>query len=401
MRIPSILGAAAVSAAAIALAFAACSDSSAPSRTEVLSPSFAKGGPPKSVKSIAVSPSSATVAVGASAQLTATASPKGSATTFTWTSSNAAVATVSTSGLVTGVAAGSATISASAGGKTGTSSITVPGAPPPPPSGSEVLVGAGDIAVCGSTNDDATSNLLVGLSGTVFTLGDNAYPDGSSSDYTNCYNGSWGRVKSRTMPTPGNHEYRTSGAAGYFGYFGNAAGDPTKGYYSYELGDWHIIVLNSNTACGTISCAAGSAQEQWLRADLAANTKACTLAYWHHPRFNSGAEHGNLTAVGPFWNALYEFGAEVVLNGHEHVYERFAPQTPNAVADPARGIRQFTVGTGGAQLYPFSSTIQPNSERRSAASFGVLKLTLKAGGYDWQFIPATGSFTDSGSGTCH
>jgi hypothetical protein len=264
-----------------------------------------------------------------------------------------------------------------------------------------VLVGAGDIAVCGSANDDATSNLLVGISGTVFTLGDNAYPAGSSTDYANCYNGSWGRVKSRTMPTPGNHEYQTRGAAGYFGYFGGAAGDPTRGYYSYNLGDWHVIVLNSNSACGAISCAAGSPQEQWLRADLAANTKACTLAYWHHPRFNSGAEHGNLTAVGPFWNALYEFGAEIVLNGHEHVYERFAPQTPNAVADPARGIRQFTVGTGGAQLYPFSSTIQPNSERRSNASFGVLKLTLKAGGYDWQFIPATGSFTDSGSGTCH
>ena len=397
-----LLGSAAATAAGIAFAFAACSDTSAPSATDTLSPSFAKGGQPKAVKSISVSPSSATVAAGATAQLTATASPPGSATTFTWTSSNTGVATVSSSGLVTGVAAGSATISASAGGKTGTSSITVPGSPPPPPPpGSEVLVGAGDIAVCGSTNDDATSNLLVGISGTVFTLGDNAYPNGSSSDYANCYDGSWGRVKSRTMPTPGNHEYQTSAAAGYFGYFGSAAGDPTKGYYSYNLGDWHIIVLNSNSACTTISCAAGSAQEQWLRADLAANTKACTLAYWHHPRFNSGAEHGNLTAVGPFWNALYEYNAEIVLNGHEHLYERFAPQTPNAVADPTRGIRQFTVGTGGAALYSFSSTIQPNSERRNNTSYGVLALTLKTGGYDWQFVAATGSFTDSGSGTCH
>jgi hypothetical protein len=263
-----------------------------------------------------------------------------------------------------------------------------------------VLIGAGDIAVCGSTGDDATSNILVSTVGTVFTLGDNAYPNGSATDYANCYDGSWGRVKVRTMPTPGNHEYQTAGASGYFGYFGSTAGDPSKGYYSYDLGAWHIVVLNSNSACTTISCSATSAQVQWLKADLAANTKSCTLAYWHHPRFNSGAEHGNLTAVGPFWDALYTAGAEIVLNGHEHVYERFAPQTPNAVANPD-GIRQFTVGTGGAPLYSFSSTIQPNSERRNNTSLGVLKLTLRTGGYDWQFIPATGSFTDSGSGTCH
>ena len=327
-----------------------------------------------------------------------TANPPGSATTFTWSSSNNAAATVSPSGLVTGVAAGTATISASANGKTGTSTVTVPASPPPP--SSVVLIGAGDIAVCGSTGDDATSNILVATSGTVFTLGDNAYPDGSATNYANCYNGSWGRVKTRTRPTPGNHEYHTAGASGYFGYFGSAAGDPSKGYYSYDLGAWHIVVLNSNSACTTISCSATSAQVQWLKADLAASTKSCTLAYWHHPRFNSGAEHGNLTEVGPFWDALYAARAEIVLNGHEHVYERFAPQTPNAVADP-NGIRQFTVGTGGAALYSFSSTIRPNSERRNNTSMGVLKLTLKSGGYDWQFIPATGSFTDSGSGTCH
>jgi hypothetical protein len=384
--------------AGVAFAFAACSDTSAPPTNDTLSPALAKGGPANKVKSISVSPSSASVAAGSTVQLTANATPPGSATTFTWSSADNAVATVSTTGLVTGVAAGTATISASASGKTGASSITVP--VPPPPPGSEVLIGAGDIAVCGSTNDDATSNILVSTSGTVFTLGDNAYPNGSASDYANCYDGSWGRVKSRTMPTPGNHEYQTAGAAGYFGYFGSAAGDPSKGYYSYDLGAWHIVVLNSNSACTTIGCSATSAQVQWLKADLAANTKSCTLAYWHHPRFNSGVEHGNLTAVGPFWDALYAAGAEVVLNGHEHLYERFAPQTPNAVADP-NGIRQFTVGTGGAALYSFSSTLQPNSERRNNTSFGVLKLTLKSGGYDWQFIPATGSFTDSGSGTCH
>ena len=389
--------------AGVAFAFVACSDTSAPPVNDTSAPSLAKDRSANKLKSISVSPSSATVAAGSTVQLTATANPASSATSFTWSSSDNAVATVSTTGLVTGVAAGNATISASAGGKTGRSSITVsapPPPPPPPPPGSEVLIGAGDIAVCGSTGDDATSNILVSTSGTVFTLGDNAYPNGSASDYANCYDGSWGRVKARTMPTPGNHEYQTAGAAGYFGYFGSAAGDPTKGYYSYDLGAWHIVVLNSNSACTTISCSATSAQVQWLKADLAASTKSCTLAYWHHPRFNSGVEHGNLTAVGPFWDALYAAGAEIVLNGHEHVYERFAPQTPNAVADP-NGIRQFTVGTGGAALYSFSSTIQPNSERRNNTSMGVLKLTLKAGGYDWQFIPATGSFTDSGSATCH
>ena len=384
---------------AVAFVFAACSDVSAPPANDTLAPSFAKGGSGRKVKSISVSPASATVAAGATVQLTATANPPGAATTFTWSSSNNAVATVSTSGRVTGVAAGAATISASAGGKTGRSTITVPTSAPPP--GPEVLIGAGDIAVCGSTGDDATSNILVSTSGTVFTLGDNAYENGSATEYANCYNPSWGRVKSRTKPAPGNHDYHTAGAAGYFGYFGSAAGDPSKGYYSYNLGAWHIVVLNSNSACTTISCSATSAQVQWLKADLAANTKSCTLAYWHHPRFNSGSNHGNLTAVGPFWDALYAAHAEIVLNGHEHVYERFAPQTPNAVADPTNGIRQFTVGTGGAGLYSFSSTIQPNSERRNNTSFGVLKLTLKSGGYDWQFMPGTGSFTDSGSGTCH
>jgi hypothetical protein len=294
---------------------------------------------------------------------------------------------------------GSATITASAGGKTGTSSITVPAGPPPP--GSQILVGAGDIAVCGSSADDETAALLDGIQGTVFTLGDNAYPNGSTTDYTNCYDGSWGRHKARTRPSPGNHEYQTANASGYFSYFGSSAGTQGQGYYSYDLGDWHIIVLNSNSECTTISCAAGSAQEQWLRQDLIANTKSCTLAYWHHPRFNSGAAHGNSTAVAPFWDALYQYNAEIVLNGHEHVYERFAPQTPNAVADPARGIREFIVGTGGASLYTFGTT-KPNSEIRNNTASGVLKLTLRAGGYDWEFVPAGGAtFTDSGSGTCH
>jgi acid phosphatase type 7 len=265
-----------------------------------------------------------------------------------------------------------------------------------------VLVGAGDIANCSLSGDEATAKLLDNISGTVFTLGDNAYPNGSSSDYTNCYGPTWGRVKARTMATPGNHEYQTTNAAGYFGYFGSAAGDPTKGYYSYNLGDWHIVVLNSNSDCVAIGCSATSAQMQWLRSDLISNPKACTLAYWHHPRFNSGASHGNDLKVAAFWDTLYKYNADVVLNGHEHVYERFAPQTPNAVADPQRGIRQFTVGTGGASVYMFKATPEPNSEVRNATSLGVLKLTLRASGYDWQFVPVAGAtFTDAGSGTCH
>jgi hypothetical protein len=399
MRVRSTLVLAA-SAIAVAFVFVACSESAnSPGAADSLSPSFAKGGPPDKVRSVSVSPSSATVAQGATQQLTATVNPSSATATVTWSSSNSSVATVSATGLVTGVNPGSATISASAGGKTGTSAITVPSGPPP--SGSEILVGAGDIAVCGSTADDATAALLDGIPGTVFTLGDNAYPNGSATDYANCYNPSWGRHKARTRPSPGNHEYQTAGAAGYFGYFGSAAGQAGQGYYSYDLGSWHIIVLNSNSNCTTISCSAGSPQEQWLRQDLAANTKACTLAYWHHPRFNSGSDHGNSTAVAPFWDALYEFNAEIVLNGHEHVYERFGPQTPNAVADAARGIREFIVGTGGASHYTFGPA-KPNSEVRNSTADGVLKLTLKPNGYDWQFVAAGGAtFTDSGSGSCH
>jgi hypothetical protein len=273
----------------------------------------------------------------------------------------------------------------------------------PPPAGpvTGVLVGAGDIADCLVPTDESTAALLDGISGTVFTLGDNAYPNGSTSDYADCYDSSWGRHKARTRPSPGNHEYNTANASGYFSYFGSAAGTQGQGYYSYNLGDWHNIVLNSNTNCVAISCAAGSAQEQWLRQDLAANTKSCTLAYWHHPRFNSGLEHGNSLAVAPFWDALYEYNAEIVLNGHEHIYERFALQTPNAVADNARGIREFIVGTGGASHYPFGTT-KANSEVRNNTANGVLKLTLRTGGYDWVFVPAgSATFTDSGSGTCH
>jgi hypothetical protein len=360
-------------------------------------PSLARGGP--TIKSIAVTPSAASVAVGGTVQLTATASPKKTASSFAWSSSDGAVATVSASGLVTGVAAGTATIRASAGGVTGSATVTVTTSPPP--SDDPVLVGAGDIASCSSSGDEATAALLDGIAGTVYLLGDNVYDSGTATEYANCYDPSWGRHKARTRPTPGNHEYNTLNATGYFGYFGSAAGDPTKGYYSYDLGAWHIIVLNSNSSCSTISCALGSAQDAWLRADLAAHSNVCTLAYWHHPRFNSGASHGNNTAVANFWNALYAYGADVVLNGHEHIYERFAPQTPDAIADPVNGIRQFTVGTGGRSHYTIG-TVKANSEVRNGSTYGVLKLTLHATSYDWEFVPVAGAtFTDAGTGQCH
>src|SRR5436190_900506 len=298
-----------------------------------------------------------------------------------WTIDNAQVATVDTLGMVHALAPGSATIHISGRGASATASL--------------VLVGAGDIASCSSTADEATANLLDGIPGTVFTAGDNAYENGAAADYANCYNPSWGRHKARTHPAPGNHEYSTAGAAGYFGYFGAAAGDPDKGYYSYTLGAWHIIVLNSNLATN-----AGSPQETWLRADLAPRPVKCTLAIWHHPRFSSGP-HGSSTAVQPLWDDLYAANADVVIVGHDHLYERFAPQTPTGQADAARGIREFVAGTGGAGLYVFA-TPAPNSQVKNNTTHGVLKLTLYGDRYDWKFVPVAGSsFTDSGTGRCH
>jgi hypothetical protein len=271
---------------------------------------------------------------------------------------------------------------------------------PVTPAADEVLVGAGDIAECGSDGDEATAAVLDGIEGTVFTAGDNAYGDGSDEDYAECYDPSWGRHKTRTRPVAGNHEYNTDGASGYFNYFGEAAGDPDKGYYSYDLGDWHVVVVNSN--CDEIDgCDEGSPQEQWLRADLAASTKACTVAMWHHPLFTSGDEHGPSEEMQPIYQALYDANAEVVLSGHNHQYERFAPQDANGQLDEARGLREFVVGMGGANLYGFDDPM-PNSEVRNDDTYGVMKMSLHPDGYDWEFVPAAGgTFTDTGSGTCH
>jgi hypothetical protein len=261
------------------------------------------------------------------------------------------------------------------------------------------LVGAGDIAGCTWDRDEDTARLLDNIPGTVFTAGDNAYPDGTLTQFQNCYDPTWGRHKARTRPSPGNHDYRTSGASGYYQYFGAAAGPSGRGYYSYNLGDWHIVVLNS--MCETIGgCSASSPQAQFLRNDLAANPRLCTLAYWHHPVFSSG-EHGNDPKMGPAFQILYDNNAELVINGHDHDYERFAPQTPSGTLDRAQGIREIVVGTGGANLRPFA-TIRPHSQVRNANTHGVLKLTLTANSYSWQFVPVAGqTFTDSGTTSCH
>jgi hypothetical protein len=265
----------------------------------------------------------------------------------------------------------------------------------------EVLVGAGDIAACGELDGArATAKLLESIPGTIFAAGDLAYTDGSAQDFANCYGPTWGQFKARTRPTPGNHEYHTPKAAAYFAYFGSAAGDPQKGYYSYDLGGWHVVALNSN--CAEVGgCGAGSPQERWLRADLAAHPARCTAAYWHHPLFSSGGAHGSDPEFKPLWQALYDAGAEIVINGHDHDYERFAPQDPNGKADRAKGIREFVVGSGGRNHRPFVNPV-PNSEVRNADAFGVLKLTLLSESYEWEFVPEAGkAFRDAGSSACH
>jgi large repetitive protein len=283
-------------------------------------------------------------------------------------------------------------------------------APPPFPPTDPQTVSAGDIAGCDSTGDEATAQLLdLFPNAYVLTLGDHTYEQGTLSEFTNCYDPTWGRAKARTRPSVGDHEYNTRNAAGYFTYFnsqltpfGASAADSTRGYYSYDLGTWHVVVLNSN--CSAVGgCGATSPEVQWLRADLTSHAALCTLAYWHHPRFSSGGGHGSIDTVQPFWDALYENGVELVMNGNDHDYERFAPQTPAGRLDLPRGITQFIVGTGGRGLYSFANgTLKANSEVRRDDTFGVLKLTLHASSYEWEFVPVAGKiFTDVGSRPCH
>ena len=271
-------------------------------------------------------------------------------------------------------------------------------------SGSDaVLVGAGDVASCDDlAGAKATAKLLDSIPGTVFVAGDLAYPDGSAEQFANCYGPTWGRHKARTRPSPGNHEFHAGGATPYFNYFGEAAGDPKKGYYSYDLGAWHVIVINSNCSDLPGGCAAGSPEEQWLKQDLAQHPTACTVAYWHHPLFSSGKAHGNDPEMKPFWQDLYSANADIVINGHDHDYERFAPQDPDGKLDNARGIREFVVGSGGKNSHRVFGDTKPNSEARNADTYGVLKLTLHAKSYDWEFVSEEGkTFKDSGTGNCH
>lgn len=273
-----------------------------------------------------------------------------------------------------------------------------------------VVVAVGDI-VCGSgtpshfaCQHEGTAALARNIDPDAFlALGDIQYEKGSLEDFRRYYDPSWGTLKDKTYPAVGNHEYETRDAAGYFDYFNGVgrddgrAGPRSKGYYSFQLGPWRALSLNSN--CAEIGgCGPGSPQEQWLRAELAADTSTCTLAYWHHPRFASGGPSD--TIVAPLWKALEEYNADLVLQGHVHTYERFAPMTSTGTIDEARGVRSFVVGTGGKNVYGFGST-HPGSEAKYGRAFGVLRLVLREGGFDWEFVAQPGTtFADSGSASC-
>jgi hypothetical protein len=271
--------------------------------------------------------------------------------------------------------------------------------------GRVTLVGAGDIGVCGSNTSDTRTaqlvadTLLADTTAIAFTLGDNVYPDGSSSWFWSCYEPTWGAFKSRTRPVPGNHDYYNNPKAdGYFEYFGANAGPAGRGWYSYDAGAWRVYALSSE-------CIRGSRcyirQYRWLRADLVNNPHQCVLAMWHRPRFSTG-DHGSSRRMAPVFHLLYDHGAEIVLSGHDHDYERFAPTDPKGNPDPTNGLRQWVVGTGGAGIRPFDVAALPITEARDSTAHGVLRLDLYAGGYDWQFLTTSNNpFTDTGSATCH
>ena len=267
------------------------------------------------------------------------------------------------------------------------------------------LVGAGNVADGYDLNLSgamATAALLDAIPGTVFVLGDYAYDNSRDQEFERAFDPAWGRFRSRMIPVVGNHEYYTFDAGSYFNYFGPAAGDPTKGYYSLDLGAWHIIVLNSE--CDRISggCAVGSPEEVWLKNDLAAHTQPCTLAMWHEPYYTSSSTVSPATYMQPIWQDLYDANADLILNAHAHNYERFAPQDPNGNLDAGRGIIEIVSGTGGISHFAFNATPAANSLVRNNTAFGVVKLTLHSTSFDWQFVPIAGqTFTDSGTQTCH
>jgi len=271
---------------------------------------------------------------------------------------------------------------------------------------SYVLVGAGDIAGCSSlAGAAATAKLIEQIPGTVFAAGDLAYDRGTVEEFSKCYDTTWGKFKDRTRPTPGNHEYNSPGGLAYFAYWGERAGPWGKGYYSYDLGKWHVVALNTNCdAPGVGGCGAGSEQEKWLKKDLQEHAKSCIVAYGHHALFSSGLfkRHAVHAELRELWRDLYAAHADLMLVGHEHSYERFAPQDPDGHPDPKNGIREIVVGTGGRSHDPLGLAT-PNSEQRNSDTFGVLKLTLSPERYVWEFIPVNGEegYHDSGEGSCH
>lgn len=262
----------------------------------------------------------------------------------------------------------------------------------PPVSSSATILAAGDIGECGFGALD-TGALLDRLPGTLLALGDLAYTQGTHANFRDCYDPAWGRHLDRTRPVPGNHEYESPGAAGYYDYFGGLAGPRGQGYYAFSAGTWRVIALNSELPMGI-----GSAQNQWLRTELQTNGAQCTLAYWHRPLFSSGP-NGNNPDTAPLWRTLAEFGGEIVLSGHDHLYEVFARQDADGRANSATGIRQFTAGTGGAHLY-VPGAPKPNSQVRISA-YGILELTLGNNAFSWRFVSVNNSVLDSGSGPCH
>jgi hypothetical protein len=273
-------------------------------------------------------------------------------------------------------------------------SATPAGSQTPAPSGAAgeaTLLAVGDVAYCGGSEDELVGRLAARLPGTIALLGDNAYQHGSADDYANCFNPTWGGFLDRVRPVPGNHDYETREAAAYFAYFGTSVGRLGEGWYSYDVGSWHVIALNSE--CAAIrGCGRGSPELAWLIADVAAHPAKCTLAYWHHARYSSGL-HGDNSQTQGLWQALSDSGADIVLQGHDHDYERMAP---------IDGIRSFVVGTGGRSLYDWPGGPGPHTEVRANDTYGLLQLTLGATHYSWKFIPVGGgTFTDAGSGTCH
>ena len=295
-------------------------------------------------------------------------------------------------------ASGSPSVSPSGSPATNPSPASSPSPAPTPPPAPNVVLAAGDIGSCDVSGDEQTAALLDHLGGTVLTLGDHAYRNGTADDFASCYDPNWGRHRDRTYPIPGNHDYRTTDAAPYFAYFGARAGRPDEGWYSFDLAGWHVIALNSN--CDEIGgCGADSPQAAWLRADLDAHPVACTLAMWHHPRWSSGDDHGSDPRTDAFWRLAHDEGVDVVLSGHDHEYERFVPMNADGAAEPD-GMVAFVVGTGGRSLTGFGP-ILPTSAAHDNSTFGVLKLTLRPHGYDWEFVPATNTaFTDTGSADC-